>query len=68
MPVPSGGARTRFTHLGLFSQRYGSFAGKAVAAEVPGDEITTENAYFARTRTSTNATFRRAVTTADAER
>lgn len=31
MPAASGSARTQFTHLGLFSQRYGSFAGKAEA-------------------------------------
>ena len=32
MPVASGTARTRFTQLALFSQRYGSFAGKTAAA------------------------------------
>lgn len=32
MPVASASARTQPTLYGLFSQRYGSFAGKAAAA------------------------------------
>lgn len=31
MPVASGTARTRFTQLALYSQRYSSFAGKTAA-------------------------------------
>jgi hypothetical protein len=36
MPAASGSARTQFTHLGLYSQRYGSFAGKTPALVVVG--------------------------------
>jgi hypothetical protein len=32
MPVASASARTQFTHLGLYTRRYGSFAGKASIA------------------------------------
>ena len=40
MPVASASAVTQFTHLGLFSQRYGSFAGKGAAlVEVADGEI-----------------------------
>jgi hypothetical protein len=62
MPVASGSARTRFTQLGLYSQRYGSFAGKTPAAIILGDEVTTEAAYFARAVTSSDAAFARGVT------
>jgi hypothetical protein len=63
MPVASGSARTRFTQIGLYSQRYGSFSGKTPAAVIPGDEVTTEAAYFARVMTAADAGFGRAVST-----
>lgn len=62
MPVASASARTRFTQLGLYSQRYGSFAGKTAAAAIAGDEVTTTAAFFARVVTAVDAVFGRAVT------
>lgn len=66
MPVVSGSARTQFTHLGLFSQRYGSFAGKAAAVVLTAFALPTGTASYQAVLTAATASYQSTMTAATA--